>query len=108
MILVHELGHLIVAKRVRIMVHTFAIGFGPRLLAVTRGETTYALNLLPIGGYVNMAGEDFAEDKNPASAGDGRGGAVPPQGAVPGESRGGRAPGGWAGPGVELFLAGGL
>src|SRR5207302_3242381 len=57
MILVHELGHLIVAKRVGIIVHTFAIGFGPRLWAVTRGETTYALNLLPIGGYVNMAGE---------------------------------------------------
>jgi len=59
MILVHELGHLIVAKRVGIIVHTFAIGFGPRLWAVTRGETTYALNLLPIGGYVNMAGEDL-------------------------------------------------
>ena len=59
MILVHELGHLIVAKRVGITVHTFAIGFGPRLWAVTRGETTYALNLLPIGGYVNMAGEDL-------------------------------------------------
>jgi regulator of sigma E protease len=59
MILVHELGHLIVAKRVGIMVYTFAIGFGPRLAAFTRGETTYALNLLPIGGYVNMAGEDL-------------------------------------------------
>lgn len=58
MIVVHELGHLVVAKRVGILVHAFAIGFGPRLLAVTRGETTYALNLLPIGGYVNMAGED--------------------------------------------------
>ena len=59
MILVHELGHLIVAKRVGIIVHTFAIGFGPRLWAVTRGETTYGLNLLPVGGYVNMAGEDL-------------------------------------------------
>jgi regulator of sigma E protease len=58
MIVAHELGHLLVAKRVGIAVHAFAIGFGPRLLAVTRGETTYALNLLPIGGYVNMAGED--------------------------------------------------
>lgn len=58
MILVHELGHLIVAKRAGILVHAFAIGFGPRLVAVTRGETTYSLNLLPIGGYVNMAGED--------------------------------------------------
>jgi regulator of sigma E protease len=58
MIVVHEVGHLLIAKRVGITVHTFAIGFGPRLLAATRGETTYALNLLPIGGYVNMAGED--------------------------------------------------
>ena len=58
MILVHELGHLLVAKRVGIAVNAFAIGFGPRLFAVTRGETTYSLNLLPIGGYVNMAGED--------------------------------------------------
>ncbi|HET9001714.1 MAG TPA: M50 family metallopeptidase [bacterium] len=59
MILVHELGHLIVAKRVGILVYTFAIGFGPRLASFTRGETTYALNLLPVGGYVNMAGEDL-------------------------------------------------
>ncbi|HLN12929.1 MAG TPA: M50 family metallopeptidase [bacterium] len=58
MILVHELGHLIVAKRVGIAVHAFAIGFGPKLLAFTRGETTYSLNLLPLGGYVSMAGED--------------------------------------------------
>jgi regulator of sigma E protease len=59
MILVHELGHLLVAKRVGVMVYTFAIGFGPRLVSFTRGETTYAFNLLPIGGYVNMAGEDL-------------------------------------------------
>ena len=58
MILVHELGHLIVAKRAGILVHAFAMGFGPRLFAFTLGETTYSLNLLPIGGYVNMAGED--------------------------------------------------
>jgi regulator of sigma E protease len=62
MILVHELGHLIVAKRVGIAVHAFAMGFGPRLFSVTRGETTYSLNLLPIGGYVNMAGEDDGAD----------------------------------------------
>jgi regulator of sigma E protease len=58
MILVHELGHLIVAKRAGIACHAFAMGFGPRLFAFTKGETTYSLNLLPIGGYVNMAGED--------------------------------------------------
>jgi regulator of sigma E protease len=59
MVLVHETGHLLAARRAGITVHTFAIGFGPRLLGVTRGETTYALNLLPIGGYVHMAGEDL-------------------------------------------------
>ncbi len=69
MILVHELGHLIVAKRVGIAVHAFAIGFGPKLFAFTAGETTYSLNLLPVGGYVNMAGED-----NEASSPD-----VPPE-----------------------------
>lgn len=58
MILVHEVGHLIVAKRVGIAAHAFAMGFGPTVFSVTRGETTYSLNLLPIGGYVNMAGED--------------------------------------------------
>jgi regulator of sigma E protease len=65
MILVHELGHLLVAKRVGITVYTFAIGFGPRLASFTRGGTTYALNLLPIGGYVNMAGEDI-DNRHPA------------------------------------------
>src|SRR5207245_2123188 len=59
MIQEHELGHLLVAKRVGITVYTFAIGFGPRLGAFTLGETTYALNALPIGGYVHMAGEDL-------------------------------------------------
>ena len=66
MILVHELGHLIVAKRAGIAVHAFAMGFGPRLFAVTRGETTYSLNLLPIGGFVNMAGEDAESPDVPA------------------------------------------
>lgn len=66
MILVHELGHLIVAKRAGIAVHAFAMGFGPRLLAFRLGETTYSLNLLPIGGYVNMAGEDAESPDVPA------------------------------------------
>ncbi len=65
MILVHELGHLVVAKRVGITVYTFAIGFGPRLLSFSLGGTTYALNLLPVGGYVNMAGEDL-DNRHPA------------------------------------------
>jgi regulator of sigma E protease len=66
MIVVHELGHLLVAKRAGIAVHAFAVGFGPRLAGFRAGETTYSLNLLPIGGYVNMAGEDGESPDVPA------------------------------------------
>ncbi|MGH2452587.1 MAG: M50 family metallopeptidase [bacterium] len=59
MIFFHELGHFLVAKRAGVTVHAFALGFGPRLFAFRRAETTYALNLIPFGGYVKMAGEDF-------------------------------------------------
>ncbi len=59
MIVVHELGHFLVAKRIGVTVYAFAIGFGPRLAGFTRGGTTYAFNLLPFGGYVRMAGEDM-------------------------------------------------
>ena len=61
MIVVHELGHFLVAKRAGVTVYAFAIGFGPRLAGFTRGGTTYAFNLLPFGGYVRMAGEDMDE-----------------------------------------------
>lgn len=55
----HELGHFIFAKRAGIMVREFAIGFGPKILGITKGETLYTIRLLPLGGYVRMAGEDF-------------------------------------------------
>jgi regulator of sigma E protease len=55
----HELGHFIFAKRAGIMVREFAIGFGPKILAFTKGETLYTIRILPIGGYVRMAGEDM-------------------------------------------------
>src|SRR2546429_1570700 len=96
MILVHELGHLIVAKRVGITVHTFAIGFGPRLWAVTRGETTYALNLLPIGGYVKIGGGGLDPPQPP-------GGSPRP---FPAENGGGRPAGGFPGPPRDFVLAG--
>ncbi len=54
----HELGHFITAKSAGIKVNEFAIGMGPRILKFTKGETTYALRLLPIGGFVSMEGED--------------------------------------------------
>lgn len=55
----HELGHFIFAKRAGIMVREFAIGMGPKILGITKGETIYTIRLLPIGGYVRMAGEDL-------------------------------------------------
>ncbi|MEK3765024.1 RIP metalloprotease RseP [Solibacillus sp. FSL K6-4121] len=54
----HELGHFLLAKRAGIMVREFAIGMGPKIFGMTKGETIYTLRLLPIGGYVRMAGED--------------------------------------------------
>lgn len=55
----HELGHFIFAKRSGIMVREFAIGFGPKLLGFKKGETIYTIRLLPMGGYVRMAGDDL-------------------------------------------------
>lgn len=55
----HELGHFIFAKRAGIMVREFAIGMGPKIFGMTKGETVYTVRLLPIGGYVRMAGEDL-------------------------------------------------
>ncbi len=58
LIFVHEFGHLIFAKRAGILCREFAIGMGPKIISWTRNETLYTLRLLPIGGYVKMAGED--------------------------------------------------
>lgn len=58
LIFVHELGHLLVAKRAGILCREFAIGFGPKLFTFFRNETLYTIRLLPLGGYVRMAGED--------------------------------------------------
>ncbi|MFM2152739.1 MAG: hypothetical protein RL199_1174 [Pseudomonadota bacterium] len=57
LIFFHELGHFLAAKLFRVKVLKFSVGFGPRLVGFTRGETTYQLSALPLGGYVRMAGE---------------------------------------------------
>ena len=57
MVLVHEFGHFAVAKLCGVRVETFSIGFGPRLFGWRRGDTDYRLSLLPLGGYVKMAGD---------------------------------------------------
>lgn len=65
MVFGHELGHFLLAKRVGITVQAFALGFGPQLVGVTRGETLYAINLVPFGGYVRLAGEDLDDSGGP-------------------------------------------
>ena len=59
-IFVHELGHFLVAKLMGVKVNEFAMGMGPKLFSFVRGETTYSLRLLPIGGFCAMEGEDAA------------------------------------------------
>lgn len=58
LVFVHELGHLIFAKRTGMLAREFAIGFGPKIFTFKRDETVYTIRLLPIGGYVRVAGED--------------------------------------------------
>ncbi|MCH5352144.1 MAG: site-2 protease family protein [Acutalibacter sp.] len=54
----HELGHFLLAKSAGIWVREFSLGMGPQLFSFTKGDTKYALRLLPIGGYCMMEGED--------------------------------------------------
>lgn len=58
LILVHEWGHFIVAKKTGMRVDEFAIGFPPRLFGIKKGETEYTFNALPIGGFVRIFGEN--------------------------------------------------
>lgn len=66
LVFIHELGHFLAARRVGVRVEEFAFGFRPRILAKKVGETVYAFNLIPLGGYVRMFGEDKKE-KGPRS-----------------------------------------
>jgi regulator of sigma E protease len=58
LVIVHEFGHFIMAKWVNMRVDEFAFGFPPRLFAKKKGETTYVINALPLGGYVSIWGEN--------------------------------------------------
>lgn len=58
LIFIHELGHFLVAKKVGIKVHKFSLGFPPDILSKKVGDTTYAIGIIPLGGFVKMAGED--------------------------------------------------
>lgn len=61
MVVIHEFGHFIVAKFFGIRVDVFSVGFGKRLFGFKRGDTDYRLSLIPLGGYVKMAGENLDE-----------------------------------------------
>ncbi|SFE38387.1 RIP metalloprotease RseP [Alteribacillus iranensis] len=58
LVAVHEWGHLYFAKKVGILCREFAIGFGPKIFSTKKNETVYTIRLLPLGGFVRMAGED--------------------------------------------------
>lgn len=60
LVLIHELGHFLVAKKLNIKVEEFGFGLPPRLFGIKRGETIYSINWLPIGGFVKLYGEDDA------------------------------------------------
>ncbi len=68
LIFVHELGHFLVARWYGVKVLAFSLGFGPKLVKVTRGDTEYCISAIPLGGYVKLAGEnaDDAPSGDPA------------------------------------------
>ncbi|MFH1508967.1 MAG: site-2 protease family protein [bacterium] len=68
-IFVHELGHFITAKKMGAKVEEFGFGFPPRIFGIKRGETTYSLNWIPIGGFVKILGEDGDKAEDPRSFG---------------------------------------
>lgn len=66
LVFVHELGHFLAAKAFGVEVKTFAFGFPPRIWSKKVGKTTYAVNALPLGGYVSLRGEDESAIYNEA------------------------------------------
>src|SRR4030067_3134370 len=58
LVFAHEFGHFITAKLARVKVEEFGIGFPPRIVSFKRGETTYSLNAIPLGGFTKMLGEE--------------------------------------------------
>ena len=63
LVLIHEMGHYIAAKICKIRVNEFAIGFGPKIFNKKGKETEYELRLIPLGGFVNLEGEDEESSK---------------------------------------------
>ena len=66
MIMLHELGHFVMAKRAGMKVTEFFLGFGPRLWSIRRGETEYGVKAIPAGGYVRIIGMSNLDQVDPA------------------------------------------
>ena len=67
LVLVHELGHFLVARRFGVGVEEFGLGFPPKLISKKIGATVYSLNALPLGGFVKIKGEDATTSNDPDS-----------------------------------------
>src|SRR5690242_13709749 len=66
LVLVHEFGHFIMAKRAGMKVEEFGFGFPPRIIGWQKGETVYSINWIPFGGFVKIFGED-GDSRGPRS-----------------------------------------
>src|ERR671921_442338 len=73
-VVIHEFGHFIVAKLLRIRVETFSVGFGPRLFGRKWGTTDYRVSAIPLGGYVKLGGDESNAPIEGESAAD-----IPPE-----------------------------
>ncbi len=61
-VIIHEMGHFLMAKRAKILCYEFSCGMGPLLWKTKKGETVYSIRAIPMGGYVSMAGEEADQD----------------------------------------------
>jgi len=68
LILIHEFGHFIAAKKSGVRVEEFGFGLPPRLFGIKKGETIYSINLIPLGGFVRLYGEEYHEIKDKSSS----------------------------------------
>lgn len=61
-VIIHEMGHFLMARRAKVLCYEFSIGMGPLIWKKKKGETVYAIRCIPIGGFVSMAGEEIEQD----------------------------------------------
>jgi regulator of sigma E protease len=67
LVIAHELGHFLIARRLGVRVLRFSVGFGPEITGYTKGETRYSLSMFPFGGYVKFAGDNPEEETEGAA-----------------------------------------